>query len=118
MLTSGKSTTKAFMFSPYRKLAKLSPNLLRLSCINWRCIRFASRSAIESLNSANCGSKASRGDGPVKSLLCDALNEDREDARSGVVGRETGDRDLTLPAGRVCDIALPCDIVRSNAEQR
>jgi hypothetical protein len=31
---SGKSTTKAFMLRPYRKLAKLSPNLLRLSCIS------------------------------------------------------------------------------------
>jgi len=32
--TSGKSTQKAFMFMPYRKLAKLSLNLLKLSCIN------------------------------------------------------------------------------------
>lgn len=32
--TSGKSTQNAFMFIPYRKLAKLSVNRAMLSCIN------------------------------------------------------------------------------------
>ena len=65
--TSGKSTQKAFMFIPYKKLAKLSLNLLKLSCINCRCIKLASRSAIESENSAKAGSSDSRENavGPV-----------------------------------------------------
>ena len=61
MMTSGKSTQKAFIFNPYRKLAKFSLNLDKLSCINWRCMKFASRSAIESESSANAGSKESKG---------------------------------------------------------
>lgn len=60
--TSGKSTQKAFMFIPYRKLAKLSLNLLKLSCINCRCMKLASRSAIESESSAKAGSRNSRGE--------------------------------------------------------
>ena len=59
--TSGKSTQKAFMFIPYKKLAKLSLNLLKLSCINCRCMKLASRSAIESESSAKAGSRDSRG---------------------------------------------------------
>lgn len=50
---SGKSTQKAFIFNPYRKLAKLSLNRVRLSCISCKCIKLASRSAIESASSAN-----------------------------------------------------------------
>ena len=61
--TSGKSTQKAFIFIPYKKLAKLSLNLLKLSCINCRCMKLASRSAIESENSATAGSRDSRGNG-------------------------------------------------------
>lgn len=56
--TSGKSTQNAFIFNPYKKLAKLSLNRVKLSCINCRCMKFASRSAIESASSANCGSRA------------------------------------------------------------
>lgn len=59
--TSGKSTQNAFMFMPYKKLAKLSLNLLKLSCINCRCMKLASRSAIESESSAKAGSRDSRG---------------------------------------------------------
>lgn len=32
--TSGKSTQKAFIFKPYKKLAKLSLKRARLSCIS------------------------------------------------------------------------------------
>ena len=59
--TSRKSTQKAFMFMPYKKLAKLSLNLLKLSCINCICMKLASRSAIESESSAKAGSRDSRG---------------------------------------------------------
>ena len=59
--TSGKSTQKAFIFMPYRKLAKLSLNLLKLSCINCKCMKLASRSAIESDSSAKAGSRNSNG---------------------------------------------------------
>ena len=59
--TSGKSTQKAFMFMPYRKLAKLSLNRLKLSCISCKCMKLASRSAIESESSAKAGSRDSRG---------------------------------------------------------
>ena len=59
--TSGKSTQKAFMFIPYKKPAKLSLNLLKLSCINCICMKLASRSAIESESSAKAGSRDSRG---------------------------------------------------------
>jgi hypothetical protein len=94
MLTSGKSTTKAFIFSPYRKLAKLSPNRLRLSCMSCKCIRFASRSAIESLSSANCGSRCSKPVGIVSfGSAVDARKEEREEARRGVVGRDMGERE-------------------------
>ena len=66
--TSGKSTQKAFMFIPYKKLAKLSLNLLKLSCINCRCMKLASRSAIESESSAKAGSRDSRGKVEVPAL--------------------------------------------------
>ena len=104
--TSGKSTQKAFIFSPYKKLAKFSLNLARLSCINCKCIKFASKSAIESENSANSGSKTSRGTAlefPVLALP-DSRRDDREEGRSGVVGRERGlrvpdvERFVLLPA--------------------
>jgi len=106
ILTSGKSTQKAFIFSPYKKLAKFSLNLAKLSCINCRCIKFASKSAIESDNSAKAGSKASRGasDAPPMLALPDSRKEDREEGRKGVVGRERGlrppefDRLTLLPA--------------------
>jgi len=61
-LTSGKSTQKAFMFSPYRKLAKLSLNRDKLSCMSCRCIKFASRSAMLSEISAKAGSREESGE--------------------------------------------------------
>jgi hypothetical protein len=56
-----------------------------------RCMKLASRSAIESDSSANSGSKTSRGRGPLLDLP-DSRREEREDARRGVVGRESGRR--------------------------
>lgn len=88
---SGKSTQKAFMFSPYRKLAKLSLNRARLSCISWKCIMLASRSATASDSSAKAGSKAFRGNGsepPSTLRLAESRNEEREEGRRGVVGRD------------------------------
>lgn len=82
------------MLSPYRKLAKFSLNLDRLSCISCKCIRFASRSAIESENSAKAGSSESKGNADeapppgVKVWL--SRNDVRELGRSGVVGLEGG----------------------------
>jgi hypothetical protein len=104
--TSGKSTQKAFIFNPYKKLAKFSLNRARLSCINCRCIKFASKSAIESESSAKAGSNASMGASDIPPTLDfpDSRNDDREDGRRGVVGREMGlrfpevDRLEELPA--------------------
>jgi hypothetical protein len=109
---SGKSTQNAFILRPYKKLAKFSLNLARLSCINWRCIKLASRSAIESASSANAGSNDSRGTpkAPPKLDLPESRREDREDGRRGVVGREVGrrflepDRLLLLVRGVVDDM--------------
>ena len=58
-------------------------------------MKLASRSAIESENSANAGSRASRGkcDAEVLPLGVSgwlSLSEVREEGRSGVVGREEG----------------------------
>lgn len=87
---SGKSTQKAFMFSPYKKLAKLSPKRARLSCMSWKCIMLASRSATASDNSAKAGSKVFRGKGSWPSTLrwADSRKEDRDEGRRGVVGRD------------------------------
>jgi hypothetical protein len=93
-LASGKSTQKAFMFNPYKKLAKLSLNLAKLSCINCKCMKLASKSAIESDNSAKAGSNDSRGasDAPMMLDLPDSRNDDRDEGRKGVVGRDVGRR--------------------------
>jgi hypothetical protein len=69
-------------------------------------MKFASRSAIESDSSAKEGSNASRGTSevPPSDALPDSRNEEREDGRRGVVGREIGlrvpevDRFALLPA--------------------
>ena len=58
-------------------------------------MKFASRSAIESANSANAGSKASRGKLDVAVLPLGvsgwpSLSEVREEGRRGVVGRDEG----------------------------
>src|SRR5277367_2883062 len=89
-LASGKSTQNAFMFKPYKKLAKLSLNLAKLSCINCKCMKLASKSAIESDSSANAGSNDSRGasDAPMRLDLPDS----RDEGRKGVVGRDVGRR--------------------------
>jgi len=99
------------MFRPYKKLAKFSLNLAKLSCINCKCMKLASKSAIESDSSAKAGSNASRAasDVPPTLALLDSLREDREDGRSGVVGRERGlrlpevDRLMLLPAWGVVE---------------
>ena len=82
------------MLSPYRKLAKFSLNLDRLSCISCRCMRLASRSAIESDNSAKAGSSESKGkldEAPPPGVnVWLSRNDVRELGRSGVVGRERG----------------------------
>ena len=83
------------MFMPYKKLAKLSLKRDKLSCINCKCMKFASRSAIESESSANAGSSDSRGE---KEVLVPGVKvwlsrrEVRELGRSGVDGREGGFR--------------------------
>lgn len=87
--TSGKSTQYAFIFKPYKKLAKLSLKRAKLSCISCKSIMFASRLAIESESSANWGSNCSRG--AVEAAWCWVLEErreEREEGRRGVVGRE------------------------------
>jgi hypothetical protein len=64
-----------------------------MSC---RCIKFASRSAIESVSSANCASSASSGKPPLcegwYALFWELRREEREDGRRGVVGRDMGER--------------------------
>lgn len=65
----------------------------RLSCISWKCIMLASKSAIASDSSAKAGSKALRGkDASVPPApRAESRNEDREEGRRGVVGREVRD---------------------------
>ena len=55
-------------------------------------MKFASKSAMESDSSAKEGSKSSRGasDAPIMLALPDSRNDDLEEGRSGVVGRERG----------------------------
>ena len=101
------------MFKPYRKLAKLSLNLDKLSCINWRCIKFASISAIESESSAKAGSNDSNGkleEAPSAEYPWLSLREVRELGRKGVVGREGGllrDMDTDLLALLLSIVRLP-----------
>lgn len=85
-----------FIFSPYRKDAKFSVNLERLSFMMLRFIMFPSRSERESESSAKDGSKASMGTFPPprKLALPDSRRDDREEGRRGVVGRDIG---LRLP---------------------
>jgi hypothetical protein len=59
---------------------------------------------MESPSSANCGSSASNGEGPPNPLFWDCRNDDLEEARRGVVGLDTGDRDLALDGWRACDM--------------
>ena len=76
------------MFIPYKKLAKLSLNLDKLSCINCRCMKFASRSAIESDSSANAGSRDSNAKPEEVSPDAIPWKDVRELERRGVVGRD------------------------------
>lgn len=79
------------MFNPYRKLAKLSLNLAKLSCISWKCIMLASRSATASESSAKAGSNVFSGNeaaSPCTLLRAESRNEERDEGRRGVVGRE------------------------------
>ncbi|KAM3070126.1 hypothetical protein ACMFMF_008479 [Clarireedia jacksonii] len=71
-------------------------------------MKFASKSAMESDNSAKAGSKASRGalDRPSEAFFAESWREDLDEGRSGVVGRERGrrgadvDRFVLLPLAR------------------
>ena len=101
-LTSGKSMQKALMFMPYRKPPKSSLNRAMLSFRSCKCIKLASRSAMLSLSSANCGSRLARGKSELEreaalpeGVVCEARREVRDGGRSGVVGRD-GKR-LRLP---------------------
>lgn len=78
------------MFKPYRKLAKSSLKRARLSCMSWKCIMLASRSAMASDSSAKAGSKVLSGKEASSSpaLRAELRNEDRDDGRRGVVGRD------------------------------
>jgi hypothetical protein len=78
------------MFRPYRKLAKSSLKRARLSCINWKCIMLASRSAMASESSAKAGSNVLSGNGASSLTLfrAESRKEDREEGLSGVVGRD------------------------------
>ena len=64
-------------------------------------MKFASRSAIESPSSANWSLNESRAFGLPKPLVCELRKDEREEGRSGVVGRETGERDLARDNGRL-----------------
>jgi hypothetical protein len=59
-------------------------------------MKFASRSAIESVSSANCASSALSGKLPLcelwYALFCELRREERDEGRRGVVGREMGER--------------------------
>lgn len=81
------------MFRPYRNAAKLSENRARLSCINCKCMKFASRSAMPSESSPNASVKECNGvdigpDCPFCDCVCDARSEPRDGGRNGVVGRD------------------------------
>lgn len=94
------------MLRPYRKLAKLSLKRARLSCISWKCIMFASRSAMASASSPKCGSKALSGKGASLLALAESRKEDRDEGRRGVVGRDALFRDVERFLS--CDMVLWC----------
>ena len=78
---------------PCRKLAKHSLNRDKLSCISWRCMKLASRSAMPSDSSAKAGSSASSGEPPVASPregVCEDRSDPLDGGRSGVAGRGGG----------------------------
>ena len=114
--TSGKSTQNAFMFRPYRKLAKLSLKRARLSCISWKCIMLASRSAMASESSAKAGSNALSGNGasPETLFRADSRKEPRDDGRSGVVGRGVRDRDVDRARASPAMVIVDPEVVGSS----
>ena len=73
-----------------------------MSC---KCMRLASRSAIESASSANCGSRASSGASFCELVdwawVVEARKEEREEGRRGVVGRDVGERERVRLRGWV-----------------
>lgn len=105
------------MLSPYRKLAKSSLNRAKLSCMSWKCIMLASRSVTASASSAKAGSKALSGNGspPPFVLRCaDSRKDDRDEGRSGVVGREREvERGLRASSGLGPDIVSGCRLRRT-----
>ncbi|KAH6989451.1 hypothetical protein BKA56DRAFT_575809 [Ilyonectria sp. MPI-CAGE-AT-0026] len=84
------------MLRPYRKLANDSLKRARLSCMTWKCIMLTSRSAMASDSSAKAGSNAFRGNGasPSPALRAESRKEERDEGRSGVVGRDVREREL------------------------
>ncbi len=102
--TSGKSTQKALMFMPYRKAPKFSLKRAKLSFSNCRCMKFASRSAMPSLSSANAGSRDVNGKSAPDveafplGVVCDARRLVRDGGRSGVWGLDgrSLERDVLL----------------------
>lgn len=78
-------------------------------------MKLASRSAMESLNSANCGSRASSAVATPVPLLCELRSDDLDEGRNGVVGREIGDRERVRPGARLCDVERTCAISFENA---
>ena len=94
MRTSGKSTQKALIFMPYKNAPKFSLKRPKLSFSNCRCMKFASRSAMLSLSSANAGSRDANGKSAFEAdvlplgVVCEARKLVRDGGRSGVVGRD------------------------------
>ena len=74
-------------------------------------MKLASRSAMESLSSANWSLNESSTVGPSNPLDCEFRKDDREEGRRGVVGRDTGERDRVRDIGRVWEAERCCDIL-------
>lgn len=83
------------MFRPYRKPAKLSLKRARLSCMSCSCTKFCSRSAMASLSSANpsCRPSSALDEAALRERWALSRRELRDEGRSGVVGRERGERE-------------------------
>lgn len=99
---------------PYKKAAKFSENRARLSCISWRCMKLASRSAIESLSSAKAGSSDSRGEATFRLREVESRREVRLGGRRGVVGLggvlRPCEVERLVGAGVVDDMATPAGL--------
>jgi len=79
-------------------------------------MKFASRSAILSLNSAKAGSKDARGSAELdrgpEGVVCEARKEVREGGRRGVVGRELAEG-LRACEGVAILCVIVCDLAKS-----